>query len=152
MYFELCSRGAFSICGYCTETSLETCGLDLHGLWSLFRHRKKELFDSFGAREDFYGLMWTTAKDRYCYLIGIEADDKKSLPAGTILKHIPPAEYAVARIPSAVDAVKAWTDYYYKTLPEAGYIPNSGHGFDFEYYPHGGEKDYELWTPAAKKA
>lgn len=27
--FKLCNRDAVSICGYCTETCLETCGTDL---------------------------------------------------------------------------------------------------------------------------
>lgn len=49
-----------------------------------------------------------------------------------------PAEFAVLHVPASLPAVDAWTQYYEKILPEAGYVPNKEHGIDFEYYPHGG--------------
>lgn len=153
MKFRLFNRSAFSICGYSMETSLETCGPDLKKLWKDYNLTAQKLYDVVGMREDFYGLMWKTktSKSNYFYLIGIEVAEAKKLPEKAGIKRIPPAEYAVASVPSSISAIDAWTEFYYKVLPDTEYIPALGHVFDFEYYPHGNEKDYELWTPVQKK-
>jgi len=150
MKLEFKVRETFNICGYCVETSLETCGEELSKLWCDFETRKEELFRMFGVRKDFYGLMWKTQNGRYCYLIGIEADSIGKLPDGVVCKQILPANYAVYDVAAGKSAFDAWTEYYEKTLPDAGYTPNAGHGFDFEYYPNGGGEAYQLWTPVAK--
>ena len=149
---DLCfeSRSHFIICGYCVETSLETCEKDLSQLWKDFNAKKTDLFDLFGYRKDFYGLMWKTHGSHYCYLIGIQVDSIDLAPEGACYKSIPAAYYAVASVPPSVSAVEAWTQYYEKILPGAGYVPNAGHGFDFEYYPNGGQGIYEMWTPVEK--
>lgn len=90
--------------------------------------------------------MWKAGGVRYFYLIGIEVPIGSEMPEETVRKDIPPARYAVASVPADRSAVEAWTEYYYQVLPEAGYEPNVGHGFDFEYYKEGGPS-YELWTP-----
>ena len=149
--FIMKRKPSFRLCGFFTETSLETCGDELHRLWEYYDGRKKELFDLFGKRKDFYGLMWKTSDSRYCYLIGIEADGGKGLPEGAVFKTIPAAEYAVACVSPEISAFDAWTEFYYKALPAAGYTPNAGHDFDFEYYPNGADGIYELWTPATRK-
>ncbi len=79
-------RDALSICGYCAETSLETCSKDLSKLWLDFDAKKEELFNLFGYRNDFYGLMWSTGNGMYCYLIGIEIHDINKSPVGTCCK------------------------------------------------------------------
>lgn len=149
MDFQLIQRDSFSICGYCAETCLKTCGPDLGQLWAEYELKKEQLFSRFGRRGDFYGLMWKTGGERYCYLIGIEVPPGSEIPEGTVRKDIPPSSYAVASVPSTRSAVEAWTEYYYKALPDAGYEPNTGHGFDFEYYREDGSA-YELWTPVVK--
>ena len=151
MEFTIKRKDPFLLCGFYRETSLETCGPELHRLWEYYDSRKKELFNLFGERRDFYGLMWKTTGSRYCYLIGIEADERKPLPEGAVFKSIPAAEYAVASVSPDVSAFDAWTDFYYNVLPTAGYTPNAGHGFDLEYYPNGDGAAYELWTPVVKK-
>lgn len=153
MIFRLFNRSAFSICGYSTETSIETCGTDVRKLWKDYESTSQKLYDVFGMREDFYGLMWKTktSKSGYFYLIGIEVPKTGKLPEKAEIKQIPAAEYAVASVPLSISAVDAWTEFYYKVLPEAEYIPAIGHVFDFEYYPHGDRKDYELWTPVQRK-
>ena len=145
------SRDTFYICGYFVETSLETCGKDISKLWCDFDSKKEELFNVFGYRNDFYGLMWSTENHRYCYLIGIKADDINKIPIGACFKCIPETNYAVAYVPSNMSAVDAWTKYYNETLPGAGYIPNVEHGMNFEYYPKGNSGAYELWTPVIKR-
>lgn len=153
MIFKLINRSSFFICGYSMETSLETCGTDLQKLWKNYERGSQKLYDVFGMKEDFYGLMWKTktSKSTYFYLIGIEASQTGKLPPKTVIKQIPPAEYAVASVPSSLSVIDAWTKFYYKVLPGAGYTSAIGHVFDFEYYPHGDGKDYELWTPVQKK-
>lgn len=150
MDFYLKNKAEFSVCGYCKETSLETCTQDLGELWREFEKRKQKLFDLYGFRKDFYGLMWKTHGGHYCYLIGIEAGKTKNLPEGTVYQQIPAGDYAVVSVPASQSAVDAWTEFYYQVLPAAGYEPNDGHGFDFEYYPNGGDSGYELWTPVQK--
>lgn len=152
MEFTVKRKDSFRLCGFFRETSLETCGDELHNLWEYYGNRKQELFDLFGERKDFYGLMWKTTGNRYCYLIGIETGDEEKVPEGAVTKTIPAAEYAVVPVPADVSAFDAWTEFYYKTLPAAGYMPNAGHGFDFEYYPNGDGAAYELWTPVTKTA
>lgn len=144
--FQLIQRDSFSICGYCKETCLKTCGPDLAKLWEEYARKKELLYSRLGRRDDFYGLMWKTGGERYCYLIGIEVPADSNLPEGTIRKVIPPARYAVASVPHACSAVEAWTEYYNQALSGAGYEPNTRHGFDFEYYRNG-SPSYELWTP-----
>lgn len=150
---RLCKRDSFLICGHDTETSLQTCGTDLERLWRSFEHEKQELYNRFGAREDFYGLMWKAgaSKDNYSYLIGIEIDQTTHPLGKSVVKQIHAAEYAVASVPSSLSAFDAWTVFYNTALPGAGYIPADRHLYDFEYYPHGAGKDYELWTPVQRK-
>ncbi|GGL43573.1 GyrI-like domain-containing protein [Sporolactobacillus putidus] len=145
---KLKKRQAFYICGYYKETSLETCEKELSKLWRDYDTQKEELFNAYGFKRDFYGLMWPSAHSgRYYYLIGIEGNDKIQAPKEAVCKCIPGANYAVGQVPAGMSAVDAWTDYYEKTLPDAGYTPNAEHGFNFEYYPDGSHKAYELWTP-----
>lgn len=150
---RLCSRNTFFVTGYSVQTSLETCEMDLDKLWRDYESDKKNLFNIFGACEDFYGLMWKTkaSKNGYFYLIGIEAPKTKCLPEKAESKQIPSAEYAVVSVAASLSAVEAWTEFYEKALPENDYVPAVGHDFDFEYYPHGAGKDYELWTPVQKR-
>ncbi|AZV58055.2 hypothetical protein DMR38_16395 [Clostridium sp. AWRP] len=144
-------REGFHICGYLVETSLKTCEKDLSNLWNDFNIKKEDLFNVFGYRNDFYGLMWSTENQKYCYLIGIEVNYIDKTPIGAYCKYIPGTNYAVAYVPPAMSAVEAWTEYYEKILPEAGYIPNSKHGMNFEYYPNGSKETYELWTPIIER-
>ena len=150
---RLCSRNTFFVAGYSVQTSLETCTMDLEKLWKDYDSNKKNLFDLFGAREDFYGVMWKTkaSKNRYFYLIGIDVAQADRLPKKIETIQIPYEEYAVVSVPASLSAVEAWTEFYNKVLPENEYVPAVGHDFDFEYYPHGVGKDYELWTPVQKR-
>lgn len=149
MELKLQSRNTFYICGYFIETSLETCGEDLSKLWRDFETNKEELFNVFGYKNDFYGLMWYTENHRYCYLIGIEVDGISKAPTGACCKCVPGTNYAIALVPQTLSAVEAWTEYFEEILPNAGYIPNAEHGMNFEYYP--GKGAYELWTPVIKR-
>ncbi len=141
---------SFYICGYFVETSLDTCDEDLSKLWSDFEFKKEELFNIYGYKEDFYGLMWYTDNHRYCYLIGIEVDNIDKMLEGAIYKYISGTDYAIAYVSADISAIDAWTDYFDKILPDAGYIPNTKHGYNFEYYPNGHTGEYELWTPVIR--
>ena len=143
MQIRLQRRGPLTICGYLTETSLATCGADIDGLWQLFEIRKQELYTVCNNTSEFYGLMWRTEGDRYCYLIGMETARPGWIPNGAV----PAAEYAVASVSASASAVAAWTEFYGHALPDAGLRPAPGHIYDFEYYPGGGGAGYELWTP-----
>lgn len=100
MDIRLQNRGAFNICGYWTETSLENCGRDLEILWKDIETKKEKLYSQFGVRSDFYGLMWKTHNGLYCYLLGIDTELVSNPPEGAVLKQIPPEKYAVVSVPS----------------------------------------------------
>lgn len=147
MELRVVSRDSLLLCGYYVDTCLEDCGKDIAALWDVFNAGKDDLYNAFGHRSDLYGLMWYTQNHRYCYLIGMEANESVCSPAGASRKNVPPARYAVVRVPASASAVDAWTEFYKKTIPEAGFAPDAAHGFNFEYYPDGADRDYELWTP-----
>lgn len=153
MNITIQNRSEFLIAGYRTETSLFTCRADIGRLWETFAANKHSLFSLYGTRENFYGVMWKTgiAQDRYFYFIGIDLEKSDAHPKDFEVLQIPLAKYAVASIPSSQSAVEAWTEFYETALPKAGFVPADGHVFDFEYYPHGAEYDYELWTPIQQR-
>ena len=151
MNIRLQKCGPFRVCGYCRETSLAACGEDLGELWKEYEVKKGSLNAICDTNKNFYGLMWSTEGGRYCYLIGAETDSPGPYPAGTVCKSVAAAEYAVASIPVSQSAMDAWTEFYERALPGAGLEPAPGHVYDFEYYPKGGDADYELWTPVIKK-
>ncbi|WP_411677156.1 GyrI-like domain-containing protein [Caproicibacter sp.] len=152
MKIKLQKRDAFLICGYYVRTGLETCGRDFEKLWEEYHFSRKNN-SIFKNRDDFYGLMWKTEDhgSGFFYLIGMEINATEKLPPNAAVRQIPPAEYAVASVSASVSATDAWTDFYYKTLPETGLIPAAGHVYDFEYYPDGNGQSYELWTPVQKR-
>ncbi|MDN3956335.1 GyrI-like domain-containing protein [Sporolactobacillus laevolacticus] len=146
------NRKAFFLCGYNKETSLETCNEEVSQLWRDYTVRKDELFDVYGCKKDFYGLIWSSNHtESYNYLIGIEVSNTIHSPKESICKFIPETIYAVCQVPVSMSAFDAWTEYYGRTLPNAGYTPDTEHGFNFEYYPTGGNGDYELWTPILRE-
>lgn len=151
MNISLQKRSPFCICGYCKETDLAACGEDLGKLWKEYELKKGSLDTFCNNPDSFYGLMWSTEGGRYCYLIGVETDSPGPYPAGTVCKSVAAAEYAVASIPVSKSAIGAWTEFYNRALPDAGLEPAPGHVYDFEFYPKGGNADYELWTPVIKK-
>jgi len=142
MNIKIIERSELVITGYVVETSYENCGKDLSELWDNFKGRK--IYDS---KKDLYGLMWYTKSHNYCYLLGIEYDSKETGEETVFIKTIPPARYAVISISDKMSVVEAWTLFFEKVLPEAGYSPDSDHGLYFEYYPDKDSKYCELWTP-----
>jgi AraC family transcriptional regulator len=151
MKIKINNRNSFYLCGYMTETCLVSCKEDLDALWRTYESKKENLFQLFGRKKDFYGLMWYTQSHRYCYLIGIEVSDDKKTPKGAVCKHVPSSLYAVAAIPAGTPATNAWTEFFEVALPSLGYRPDAEHGLYFEHYPSGENEDYELWTPVIKK-
>lgn len=147
---KLIEKESISVCGFFTETSLETCGKDIPPLWEMFQRRKRELFDAFGFREDAYGLMWYTENHRYCYLMGILAEGNAKPPQGTCRRQVPEAAFAVAEVPPGMDAVTAWMEFFESAIPKSGHAPDTAHGMYFEYYPNGEGRKLELWAPVVK--
>lgn len=149
MKIKMIERSALTICGYVVETSLETCEQDLRALWEDFRDgkRKGQLQSLAGSRGGIYGLMWYTQNHRYCYLLGMETEVKETGLNSVCIKRVPEARYAVVSVPSNMSVVEAWTLFFEKVLPEAGYMPDSDHGLYFEYYPDEDSETCELWTP-----
>jgi DNA gyrase inhibitor GyrI len=83
--------------------------------------------------------------------LGKETANPSIIPAYAEFKEIPAALYAVASFEQGYDTVKAWTDFFFEAIPQAGYAPNYEHGFFFFFFPDGAHGNYELWTPVVVK-
>lgn len=151
---KIIERDTFFVCGYSVETSLAEASNDVAALYdSYFSGAKGILIDEAtkNTSVEYYGLIWyAKGHERYRYLLGKEAVNSLSVPDGAELVEIPSALYAAVSFEQDYDAIQAWTDFYYETLPQAGYAPDSVHGFAFEYYPNGEQGNYELWTSVVK--
>jgi len=154
MQIRFIDKTIFQICGYSVETSLEESEQDVAALYSdYFNTEKSALIDNVAKNKaaEYYGLMWyLEGHERYRYLLGKETDNLSLISSGSELKEIPAALYAVASFEKDYDGVKAWTDFFFEAIPQAGYTPDYKHGFFFEYYPDGVDGNYELWTPVVK--
>jgi len=153
MDFQIIPRGAFAVCGYAVETTIENNDADISGLYSDVLGTEKEdaLLALLGAQPGYYGLEWyTQGQKSFFYLLGKAVDKNNDIPQGAMLKLIPPANYAVAKSAAGSSIIDAWTEFFYTVIPSQGYAPDESHGLYFEYYPKLTDGDYELWAPVVK--
>jgi len=154
MQIRFVDKADFQISGYSVETSLDESSKDLTALYNdYFNTEKAILIDNVAKNRaaEYYGLIWyMEGHERYRYLLGKETVNPSAIPVEAELKEIPAALYAVAYFENDYDNVKAWTDFFFEAIPQAGYEPDYEHGFFFEYYPDGINGNYELWTPVVK--
>lgn len=154
MQVRFINKSNFLICGYSVETSLEESEHDVTALYTDYLNSGKAAAINNAAKSEdseYYGLMWyLEGHERYHYLLGKEIINLTSIPTDAVRKEIPTALYAVSSFEKDYDGVKAWTDFFYEAIPQAGYKPDYEHGFFFEYYPDGVNGNYELWTPVVK--
>ncbi len=154
MKIEIITRPAFYICGYAVETTLESNDADMPALYNSFFGTEREhlLLSLPGCKQGYYGLEWyTEGQKSFFYLLGKEAAAGCSAPEGALIKSIPTADFAAAKLPAGAGLTGAWTEFFFAAIPAAGCEPDAGHGLYFEYYPediHGG---YELWAPVKKR-
>ncbi len=135
-------RNKFKVFGYSTETNLENSNDDLEELWS---EHENELQNISEGNSRLYGVMCYTDESHknYSYLLGIELPLSKSKNIDYI--EIPSSCFAVASVPKEMTAIEAWTEFFYKDIPENGYVVNEKHGIYFEFFDEDG--NFELWTP-----
>ena len=154
MQIRFINKADFLICGYSVETSLDDSSKDVAELYSdYFNTEKASLIDNAvnNKATEYYGLMWyLEGHERYNYLLGKETANLSAVPAEAETKLINAALYAVSYFERAHDNAKAWTDFFFEAIPQAGFAPDYEHGFFFEYYPEGVNGNYELWTPVVK--
>jgi predicted transcriptional regulator YdeE len=154
MQIRFIDKADFQICGFSVETSLEESNQDVEALYSdYFESDKVSMINNVAKSrtEEYYGLMWyLEGHERYHYLLGKETVSLSATSIKAELKEIPTALYAVASFEKDYDAVKAWTDFFFEAIPQAGYALDYEHGFFFEYYPDGVNGNYELWSPVVK--
>ena len=149
MKLELITRPAFYICGYAVETTLEGNNNDIAALYRAFfeTDKERELL-RLGCQRGYYGLEWYTEGHKsFFYLLGKAVDGTADIPSGAVMKRIPAAQYAVAKILAGSNLIEAWTEFFYTAIPQNGYAPDEAHGFYFEYYPDEVYGRCELWTP-----
>jgi DNA gyrase inhibitor GyrI len=142
------------IAGFSVETTLENSNRDIGKLYDDFVNNGKMelLFNVTKNNSEYYGIMWyTELHKRYIYLLGQKIDkpiDQKNME----IKQIPEGEYCFSKFPQGYDTIKAWTDFYNKEIPEIGYKPIEKNDIAFEYYPHGFDGEYELWSLVERMA
>ncbi len=154
MEIKIVDREKFYVCGWAVETTPEKNDQDISRLYKTFFEEKKDetLLAHKGCQKGYYGLSWYTFEhERYCYLLGRETEESFSAPEGALLKAVPFATYAVARVPDGMDIKEAWTVFFYDDIPQQGFAPNEEHGFYFEYYPESVHGKCELWVPVIRK-
>jgi len=134
-------REKFTVCGYITETSSEN---NDHDLRKLFTRHEDELRKMPESKSCLYGVIWYTDEthQRYCYLLGIEANKQQS---NMVCVEVPTGHFAVAAVPKGMTVVEAWTEFFFKEIPARGYAPDESHGIYFEFYDENG--NCGLWIP-----
>lgn len=150
---QLIERDTIYIFGYVVETTSAQNNKIISELYNTFFESDKEatLLSLKGSKRGYFGLMWyTQGHEKYCYLLGIEADKENTLPTGAQLKTISKAIYAVAHYPYDKDIIEAWNEFFYITIPGEGYLPNEEQNLYFEFYPKSVHGNYELWVPVVK--
>lgn len=153
MEINLAEKETFFICGYSVETTLAQNDKDVSALYDDFFRNSKEaiLLNLNGSKKGYYGLSWyTQGHERYCYLLGIEVGQENAVPEYAVLKKVPKTTYAMACFPKGEDILKAWNEFFYNEIPQAGFKVNEEHNLYFEYYPSSVNGEYELWAPVVK--
>lgn len=153
MEINLVEKETFFICGYSVETTLEQNDKDVSALYDDFFRSDKEaiLMKLKGSKTGYYGLSWYTRDhEQYCYLLGAEVGPENTAPRNTVIKTLPKTIYAMARFPQGEDIIKAWTEFFYNTIPGAGYKVNDEYNLYFEFYPGSVHGEFELWVPVVK--
>lgn len=153
MKIDLVERDTFLVCGYSTETTAAHNDKDISELYKDFFEHGKEaaLLKMKGCKKGCYGLSWYTHKhEHYCYLLGKEVEQTDAIPDDALLKKVEKTTYAVAHFQKGEDIIKAWTDFFYHEIPEAGFQVNEEPNLYFEYYPGPVNAEYELWVPVVK--
>ena len=150
---ELIERDTFYIYGYAVETTAEQNDADVSRLFADFFDAGKDagLRNLHGTGAGYYGLLWyTQGHEKYCYLLGVEADENNPIPAGALKKELCKTTFAVEHFPKSKDAIEAWTEFFYTDIPKEGLAPNAQYNMYFEYYPEDVDGDYQLWVPVVK--
>lgn len=154
MQIHFVNRPDFQVCGFSVETSLKEGYRDVENLYNdYFCSDKAKIINDMTNSEtkEYYGLMWyLKGHERYRYLLGKEAIDFTLTSTEVELIDIPAALYAVVEFEKGFDNTKAWTDFFFESIPQSGYTPDYEHGYFFEFYPNGMDGNYELWTPVVK--
>jgi len=143
MEIQIKQQNDFIVHGYAVETILSSCEKDVGQLWEKY---KEDLLSIHESKSCLYGVMWYTENHKYFYLLGLKSEKMPKSDMTAVV--IPAADFAVATVPSDMDTVEAWTQYFEKELPVLGYEPDAGHGRYFEFYDENG--NCELWTPVIK--
>jgi predicted transcriptional regulator YdeE len=149
MEVKIVQREEFIIGGLSVETTPENNDKDIEVLFSYFCNRKMQLLNNITKNtKEYYGVIWyTKLHERYKYLVGQKIN---SITNDFDVKILPEGQYACSKFSANYDPIKAWTDFYYKGIPEAGYKPIEKNDISFEYYPNGLNGEYELWTLVEK--
>lgn len=153
MKLSILEKNTFYICGFYVETNASQNDKDIESLYHDFFDGGNEtnLLELPGKKSGYYGLTWyTQGHEKYCYLLGFEVDQSNSIPQNALLKEIPKAKYAMVSFAQGTDIIEAWTEFFYKAIPQAGYSVNEDQNLYFEYYPDSVNGSFELWVPVVK--
>lgn len=151
MSIQIVNRDAFYIVGYMVETCLETAVTDIAMIEKQYDDNKAVLL-AMQNSNGHYGLMWYTQNHRYCYLLGVDVEHQIPERESLHCRLVPAARYAVMEVERDQSVFAAWSEFFEKNLPSAGWKPDYNHGMFFEYYPDDGSGSCQLWTPVLPQA
>lgn len=163
------TKEAFKVAGYAVNAP-EGVEIDIkkNGAWWLdqsFTEPSAEEYAAYAGDRDQIGIWWHADNSgELYYLLGVEADDSKEMPAGMAVAEVPAATYAVFETEPVslrdtaafAEAVRAlWQKIYAEEL-EANGLTVDPMGAAFEVYSakNGGFDDAaattEIWVPVRK--
>lgn len=165
-------KAACKIAGYTVNAPAGTeVDIKTNGAWwqnQKFTTPSPEEYAAYAGDADQIGIWWHWAdadnNGELCYLLGVEADDNKEMPAGLKVAELPAATYAVFETEPAdlhdtdafAEAVRAlWHKIYAEELEANGLEPDP-HGAAFELYSskngdfEGTSATTEIWVPVRK--
>lgn len=165
-------KPAFKIAGY-TISAPSGVQVDIrtNGAWwqdQTFTDPSPEEYAAYAGDRDQIGIWWhwasRDADGELYYLLGVEADDSKEMPAGLAVAEVPAATYAVFETEPTdlhdaaafAEAVRAlWHRIYATELAANGLEPDPmGAAFEVYSAKNGGYDDAaattEIWVPVRK--
>ncbi len=116
------ARDEFKVIGLECHTSVQECSGPKNPapkLWADFRKRLSEIKTR--KSDKFYGVSCVTGECDFKYIVGVEVEDFKGIPANMVEAIVPAANYAVFEHKGTLKTLpKTYAKLYEKDMPATG--------------------------------
>ncbi len=134
---EIIEKGPIQLLGVLTVGQPDK--LDYNDIWANQVMKYDELLKAHSVDQAYYGVWFGEDADHLAYLAGMAIDCVDEIPAGLVLRVLPPRRYAVFHCTISTIS-RTYPEIYQNWLPTSPYQFAPG-ASDFEYYPPHGETD-----------